>query len=91
MKRRKCDLVKVVDKKRSDAMKIVEKTLIDNPYPRDIFLPLRKKDLDNANLALKEWGISLDRLAGNMMRRAWHNCCVEILSRLEKEGGDGKG
>jgi hypothetical protein len=56
-------------KLRESLIQFLEK---ENPYPEDVFLPIKKEDFDKIDdLLKKEMGYSIDRLSGSMGRRLY--------------------
>ena len=51
----------------------------ENPYPKDVFLPIPKEDFDKINdLLKKEMGYSIDRLSGDIGRKLYKSIIEEI-------------
>ena len=67
----------------------IEKGLIQflkkgNPYPEDVFLIIKKEDLNKINnFFKKELGYPMDRLSGNMGRRIYKSI-TEVLREIIK-------
>ena len=56
----------------------------ENPYPKDVFLPIPKEDFDKVNdLLKKEMGYSIDRLSGNLGRKIYKSIIGEIKEVIE--------
>ena len=51
----------------------------ENPYPKDIFLPISKEDFNKINNWLKkELGYPIDRLSGNLGRNIYKSIIEKI-------------
>ena len=56
-----------------------------NPYPEDIFIPLKNKEIKKYVKVLVDNGFSSDKIHAHWMRYSW-NLCIEQLERLFEDG-----
>ena len=74
-------LLKRGEKTEKGLIQFLEK---ENPYPEDVFLIIKKEDLNKINnFFKKELGYPMDRLSGNMGRRIYKSI-TEILREIIK-------
>jgi hypothetical protein len=57
-----------------------------NPYPKDIFLPILKEEYTAIHiLLLKHFGVTLDRVSADLMRRARGIFKEELISKIKEK------
>lgn len=57
-----------------------------NPYPEDVFIPLKKEEFEDIKKIFKKHkvGVTFDRISAYIMRISWNNACDE-LKKIEEE------
>lgn len=72
--------------KKADIIQQIED--LQNPYPVDIFTPMNCGDYELYNKVLKETGLCMTHLNGNVARRTYEACrkdIIELIQRMEEE------
>ena len=61
-----------------------------NPYPEDLFTPIKDKELKAIVKLLQDNGHSSDCLFGNWGRKVWNNCISKLESELSAHEAEEK-
>jgi len=63
-------------------------TLPENPYPKDIFTPVPKREMKKIVKLLQDNGYSPDCLFGHWGRQVWDNCLGAVKQTLYENWRD---
>ena len=78
------NIIEILQRKQKIKEELIQFLEKENPYPENVFLPIRKEDFNKINdLLKKEMGYSIDRLSGNMGRKLYKSI-TEILREMIK-------